>query len=247
MPATAAPPDPYVVDLERFQGPLDLLLHLIRKQDIDIFDIPISRVSEQFLAAIRQLDRLELERAGEFLELAATLVRIKLRTLFPFRSDGSDEEGDARAGLVRRLLEYEYFRELSGLLERAERERALQRGKGYLAGRSPSASAATPLESEWSEVEEQVRALLERLRRRLPEHRLWQPVIRVEEKIEVVMKALAHRSRVEFGSLVEPWGSRPHAVASLLACLELAKRSTVSMRQASPFAALWIYKAGSKQ
>src|SRR3712207_8460852 len=102
--------DPYEVDLERFQGPLDLLLHLIRNQDIDIFDIPISRITEQFLAAIRNVERLELERAGEFLEMAATLVRIKAQMLFPRRGD--EEEGDdPRADLVRRLLEYEHFRE----------------------------------------------------------------------------------------------------------------------------------------
>src|SRR5690606_21459655 len=86
--------DPFLVGIEHFQGPLDLLLHLIRKQDIDIFDIPIARITEQFLGAIRVAEGVELERAGEFVEMAATLVRIKAQMLFPRPVE--DEEEDPR-------------------------------------------------------------------------------------------------------------------------------------------------------
>src|SRR5688572_25749292 len=97
--------DPLVIQLEQFHGPLDLLLHLIRKQDIDIFDIPIARITQQFLDVIGDMGRMELERAGEFIEMAATLVRIKAQLLFPRREE--EEADDPRADLVRRLLEYE--------------------------------------------------------------------------------------------------------------------------------------------
>jgi segregation and condensation protein A len=236
--------DPYAVDLERFHGPLDLLLHLIRKQDIDIFDIPIAEITEQFLVAIRGAERLELERAGEFLEMAAILVRIKAQMLFPRRS-GEDED-DPRADLVRRLLEYEHFGEAARALEAAERVRARRHAKGYVPPRpAPAVVEPPPLETTWAEVWRAALALAERRAGEQAEvvHRVRGRPVRMEEKIEVVLAALARASRVEFSALVAPWGTRAHAVVSLLACLELAKRSQVRIRQAEPFDALWIYRA----
>src|SRR5690554_4564126 len=122
----------FIVELDRFQGPLDLLLHLIREQDIDIFDIPIARITEQFLRAIEGVEALGLDRAGEFLELAATLVRIKARMLLPRRGDDEGELEDPRAELVRRLLEYEHFRDAADRLEDAEADRSRHYGRGYV-------------------------------------------------------------------------------------------------------------------
>jgi segregation and condensation protein A len=233
--------DPFVVGLERFQGPLDLLLHLIRKQDIDIFDIPIARITEQFLAAIRELDRLELQRAGEFLELAATLVRIKAQLLFPRREE--NEEEDPRADLVRRLLEYEHFREAANLLETAERERARFQAKGYVELRPAPAIAEAPLETTWDEVWEAVLRLGARLEEPEPSgYRITGRLVSMEEKIELVLGALREAARVEFAALVAPWGTRMHAVMSLLACLELTKRNSLTLRQTAPYAPLWLYR-----
>jgi segregation and condensation protein A len=244
--AVATPPaparDPYEVDLERFHGPLDLLLHLIRNQDVDIFDIPIARITEQFLAAIRTLERLELERAGEFLEMAATLVRIKAQMLFP-RHDGGEEEEDPRAELVRRLLEYEHFREAARVLERAERERARLYGRGFVEVRPAPRLSDQPLQTEWSEVWTAAVALAERLAQPQPGYRFRGRPIRLEEKMELIREALAEAPRVEYAALVRPWGTRMHAVATVLAGLELAKRHAVRIRQAAPFASLWIYRA----
>jgi len=234
--------DPYLVELDRFQGPLDLLLHLIRAQDIDVFDIPIATITAQFLAAVRRAERLELERAGEFLEMAATLVRIKAQTLFP-RRGGDDEEEDPRADLVRRLLEYEHFRDAADLLQRAERERSLQHGKAYLQARPHPPLSEAPLETTWGEVQMALDGLLERLTAVMPQHLITAPLIRVEERMDVVMRALADARRVEFRSLIEEGEGRMHAAASLLACLELAKRNTLRLRQAFPFAPLWLYPA----
>ena len=102
--------DFFLIEIERFQGPLDLLLHLIRTQDIDVFDIPVARITAQFLKAIEGLDAKDLDSAGEFLETAATLIRIKAQMLLP--REGDDEDEDPRAELVRRLLEYEQIREI---------------------------------------------------------------------------------------------------------------------------------------
>lgn len=234
--------DPYEVDLERFQGPLDLLLHLIRNEDVDIFDIPIARITEQFLAAIRAVERLELERAGEFLEMAATLIRIKAQMLFPRHGDAEDEE-DPRAELVRRLLEYEHFREAARLLERAERERARRFGRGYVEVRPVPRLADLPLSTEWDEVWTALQRLAERLAEPQPGYRFAGRPVRMEEKLQLLRAALDGAARLEFAALVAPWGTRMHAVVTLLACLELAKRNTLELRQAQPFAALWILRA----
>jgi segregation and condensation protein A len=234
--------DPFEVDLERFHGPLDLLLHLIRNQDIDIFDIPIARITQQFLAAIRELERLELERAGEFLEMAATLVRIKAQMLFPRR--GGEEEGDdPRADLVRRLLEYEHFREAARLLEKAERERARLFSRGYVEVRPQPRLAELPLETTWQEVLEAAARLQERLAEQQAVHTVHGRAVRIEDQMNEVVDALIEKKRVEFAALVSRWGTRLHAVATLLACLELGKRNVVRLRQADPFTSLWIYRA----
>jgi segregation and condensation protein A len=233
---------PFDIDLDRFHGPLDLLLHLIRNQDIDIFDIPISKITQQFLAAIRDLQRLELERAGEFLEMAATLVRIKAQMLFPRRGD-DDEGEDPRADLVRRLLEYEHFREAARLLERAERTRSRLFARGFVEARPARRLAELPLETTWDEVQTALGGLIERLNAPETVHHVRGREIRIDDKIHEILAALQLARRVEFADIVAPWGTRLHAVASLLACLELAKRSMVRVRQASPFASLWIYRA----
>lgn len=232
--------DPYQVDLDRFQGPLDLLLHLIRNQDIDIFDIPIARVAAQFLHAVRQAESLQLERAGEFLEMAATLVRIKAQTLFPRRD--ADDPDDPRADLVRRLLEYEHFREAALHLEFAERERRGTYGKGYVEVRPRAPIADAPLQTTWTDVWAAALQLAERLAEPEPGYRLQGRPVRVEDKIGLVLSTLSHAARVEFATLVAPWGTRRHVAASLLACLELAKRHEVRLRQSEPFTPLWVYR-----
>jgi segregation and condensation protein A len=239
-PSSFADTDPLLVHLDEFEGPLDLLLHLIRKQDIDIFDIPIARITEQFLEAIAEMERLELERAGEFLEVAATLVRIKAQLLFPRHDDEEDE--DPRADLVRRLLEYEHFREVARTLEAAERDRRRHYAKGFVPPRVAPARATAPLTTVWDDVWSAALVLAERLQAPDPGYRVADRPVRIEEKIEQIVRVLATRARVEFSTLVAPWGTRIHAVMSLLACLELAKRSTVRLRQAAPFSPLWLYR-----
>jgi segregation and condensation protein A len=244
----AAPPapGPFDVDLERFHGPLDLLLHLIRNQDIDIFDIPISRITQQFLVAIRNLERMELERAGEFLEMAATLVRIKAQMLFPRRAD-EDEGEDPRAELVRRLLEYEHFREAARLLERAERERSRLFGRGYVEVRPQPRLADLPLESSWDDLWQAALGMQERLSELQAVHTVHGRPVKIEDQMNEVVDALVLQKRVEFGVLVQKWGTRLHSVATLLACLELGKRSVVRLRQNQPFASLWIYRARERR
>ncbi len=234
----AARPDPLVIQLERFQGPLDLLLHLVRKQDVDVFDIPIASITRQFLRAIRDVERLGLERAGEFLEMAATLLRIKAQLLFPRRQE--DEGEDPRAELVRRLLEYEHFREAAGMLESAGHDQARFRARAFVEPRPAPRRDQGRLETGWDDVWDAMLRLLERLEEPEARYQVRGRLVSIDEKIAYVLDVLTRSPRVEFGALVSPWESRMHAVMSLLACLELTKRSGLRLRQASPFAALWV-------
>ncbi len=238
-PTAAAPPGFLVVEIDRFQGPLDLLLHLIRHQDIDIFDIPISTITDQFLAAVVGIAVDELDQAGEFLEMAATLVRIKAQMLLPRHSEEEDE--DPRAELVRRLLEYEQIREVSARMAAAEAERARSFTKGFVEPRPRPPLEDTPLETTWDEVMEAAMGVTmpqPEVRR----HRITTRPVAMEDKVKLILEALGGRARVEFSKLVRPWADKMHGVMTLLAGLELSRRRSILMRQVKPFAELWLYR-----
>src|SRR6266849_271686 len=116
----------YQVDLDIFRGPLDLLLYLVKRQEVDISAIPIARVAEQFLAYLRIIELIDVERAGDFLVMAATLMEIKSKMLLPRSEDPTEEEPDPRLDLVRQLIEYKKFKDAAILLE-AQAERQLSR------------------------------------------------------------------------------------------------------------------------
>jgi segregation and condensation protein A len=230
----------FVVELDRFEGPLDLLLHLIREQDIDIFDIPIARITQQFLEAIEGMERLGLDRAGEFLEMAATLVRIKVQLLLPQRGDLEGELEDPRTELVRRLLEYEHFRDAADRLEDAEADRARHYGRGYVPPAVAVDAAPLELEVDWGDVWDALYELIERTRP-AELHHVQGRVVTLEEKIELIVEALGRLTRVQFQDLLREHPDRTHAIATFLATLELARRRELAMRQSSLFAPLWLY------
>lgn len=232
--------EPFVVELDRFRGPLDLLLHLIRAQDVDIFDIPISQITAQFQAAITEgLDRLELDRAGEFLELAATLVRIKAQLLLPSR-DEEDWGEDPRAELVRRLLEYEFFQEVARVLADAEADRRRHHGKGFVEQRVQPAAVRGELATT---VDDFLDVALD-LPERVPEPKHLAPirVVTVEEKMSAIRRHLRGAPRLLFSRLFRSWNERQHVVAALLACLELAKQQVLRIEQVKRFGSIWIFR-----
>ena len=226
-----------VIDLERFQGPLDLLLHLIRQQDLDIFQIPIARITHQFLAAIEGIEAKDLDNAGEFLEMAASLIRIKARMLLPGRADEDTE--DPRAELVRRLLEFEQIRDISLRLATSEADRARRFGKGFFEPRIRGAIKETPLKTTWQEV------VLAALAITPPDHADRAPpatrrTVAVEEKMSLILETLGRVRRIEFSRLVRPFKNRMHGVVTFLAGLELTRQRRVRLRQTSPFGELWV-------
>jgi segregation and condensation protein A len=231
----ADPVSPYAVKLALFEGPLDLLLHLIRENEVEITDIPIARISEQYLAMLEAIRDLDLDVAGEFLLMAATLAWIKSRMLLP--PDGLDADGevpDPRAELVARLLEYQRFKEVAGQL--AERR--------WL-GRDVFEAQVTPLEprpESEREVEVGLFQLIEAYRRVLARagpsaapHEVEVESVTVRERMRVVMDQLELRPSLEFTEclLTSTGGppSRPVFVATFLAILELSRLAALRIYQ----------------
>jgi segregation and condensation protein A len=232
--------EPFQIELERFQGPLDLLLHLIRSQDIDVFDIPIARITQQFLKALDDgLGDMPIERAGEFLEMAATLVRIKAQLLLP-RPELPEWEEDPRAELVRRLLEYEHFQDVVHVLEGAESQRGRHFAKGFVRDRPAPMLEPMGLELTLAEF----LGVAARIPEPLPEPEVRPPThtVTVEEKASLLRRMLRKARRVSFDKLFRPWGTRAHAVAALLAALELARQQVLRIEQVKPFASIWLLR-----
>jgi segregation and condensation protein A len=228
-----------VIDIERFQGPLDLLLHLIRQQDVDIFDIPIATITHQFLAAVQGIHAEELDNAGEFLEMAAMLIRVKAQMLLPRPQEGQDE--DPRAELVRRLLEYEQIREISGRLAVSQAEQARRFGKGYVEPRARPPMDETPLETTWEEVF-QAAVEIAPPPPGLRVHMVTTRPVAMEDKMNLILGTLERVKRIEFTRLVQPFRDRMHSVMTFLAGLELTRRRIIFLRQVRPFSELWVYR-----
>lgn len=226
-----APPEldrgPFVVELIGFSGPLDLLLTLIREEQMDVYDIPIARVAEQFLLRIRTLG---LNEAAEYLEMAARLLRIKAQLLLPRNDD--DPWEDPRAELVRRLLEYQQMREVVDLLERRGEERRNRFSRAYLAAQPEPVRA--PLALSLGELLGAVDRVLRHVRQ--PDmHDVVPRSLDVPGAIAVIRSVLALRARTYWSELVnqtaEPW----HVLSTLLALLELAKLGELRVVQPRPF------------
>ena len=218
----------FVVQLERFSGPLDLLLHLIRREEIDIWDIPIARIADQFLAAIHQLG---LDEAVEYLEMAARLLRIKAQLLLPRRGDEEPWE-DPRHELVRRLLEYQQIREIVDWMARAARRRAERYGRGWL----PPQPALPPPPLVFAL--EELLAAVERVLAMLPDpalYRILAQPLKVEDATRRVLDLLAERPTFSWRELL---GERPTVVdvlSALVALLELARRGLLVISQPAAF------------
>ena len=221
------------VQFEFFEGPLDLLLHLIKKNEVSITDIPIATITEQYLATLELLESLNLDVAGEFLVMAATLIHIKSRMLLPAGDEEPDEdEGvDPRAELVRRLLEYQRYKEAAAELEQRE---LLTRDVFVRA--SATAEEAGPREFREVSVLELFEAL-KRVIDRLPKdiaHEVLLEKITVRERMTLLLDRLRHESRMTFESLFAEVKSRLEIVVTFLAMLELVKVRAIRIFQEQP-------------
>jgi segregation and condensation protein A len=236
---TRGTPGSVMVKLVRFEGPLDLLLHLIKRDEIDIYDIPIAHITQQYLTYIELMRSLDLEVAGEFLVMAATLMRIKAKMLLPLPSVGEEEEeGDPREELVQRLIEYRQFKEAAGTLKSREEERRLLYERGML----PGADEAGPLPLAPATLFDLLDAL-NRVMLRIPEQTVYDvraETYDVEEKMSLIARTVAERGAVSFTALMQECRARAEVIVTFIALLELVKLGQVGVTQAEPFGDIQI-------
>jgi len=236
-------PDAYRVSLEQFSGPLDLLIHLIKKNEVSIYDIPIALITGQYLEYLDLMKELDLDVAGEFLVMAATLIHIKSRMLLP-RPDPAqeDEEEDPRDALVNRLLEYQKYKTAANLLHERETLRSAQWQRpdqrvADIAGDEYEAE----LEVDLFSLMAAFKAVLDRAKQR-PRLALPGEQISIEERISQLLARLSETEACGFEDLFEDVDSRSALIVTFLALLEMIRLKLVRVFQAGMFGAIRVYK-----
>ena len=231
------PPDALEVFLEAFEGPLDLLLYLIRKQNFNILDIPMAAVTRQYLVYVDEIRTRNLELAAEYLLMAAMLIEIKSRMLLPPKKTAEGEEPeDPRAELVRRLLEYEQMKAAAfRLSELPQLGRDVLRAQVYieqsLQPRFPDVHVAD-LREAWRDI----------LRRAnlVQHHKISREELSVREHMSMVLKKLQGRKFVEFEQLFDVTRGTPVLIVTFIATLELAKETLIEVTQAEAYAPIYV-------
>jgi segregation and condensation protein A len=232
----------YRVQLDIFEGPLDLLLHLVKKEEVDIYDIPIARITDQYLQYLGLMEEMNLDVAGEYLVMAATLTHLKSRMLLPpSPDDGEEPEEDPRAALVQQLLEYQRYREAALALgdrpvltrDVFRREPAQLEPDGDEGVRLCDVSLADLLEAFRDVLD---RATRERF------HEIITEAISVAECVELILRRLEAEGTLRFRDLFAGEPNRPRLVATFLALLELIKRQAVRARQMEAYGEILLFK-----
>ncbi|HEX6996027.1 MAG TPA: segregation/condensation protein A [Gammaproteobacteria bacterium] len=247
-PITQLPRDLYIpphaleVFLEAFEGPLDLLLYLIRRQNLDILDIPIAEISRQYVQYIELMKELQFELVGEYLVMAATLAEIKSRMLLPRPESQEEEEEDPRADLVRRLQEYERFKKAAEDLDSLER---LERDVVQASAEVTERRVVTKLPDVT--LKELLLAFKDVLDRSsmFAHHHVQREPLSVRERMSAVLMAVQGESDVEFVKLFDPQEGRMGVTVTFLAILELVKESLLEIVQSEPFAPIVVRSARS--
>jgi len=231
------PPDALEVFLEAFEGPLDLLLYLIRKQNFNILDIPMAGVTRQYLSNVDEIRSRNLELAAEYLLMAAMLIEIKSRMLLPPKKVAEGEEPeDPRAELVRRLLEYEQMK-----LAAARLTEVPQFGRDFLRAQVYIEQSMQPRFPDVHVVElQQAWADILKRAKLVQHHKITREELSVREHMSLVLKRLQNRQFVEFEQLFRPEQGLPVLVVTFIALLELAKETLVEITQAEAFAPIYV-------
>ena len=232
------PPDALEVILESFEGPLDLLLYLIRKQKFDIVTLPILQITRQYMEYVELMTDLKLELAGEYLLMAAILAEIKSRVLLPRREDAGEDEQDPRAELIRRLREYEAIKDAAQELDGLPR----QERDFYLSSARPSDNCQPIRILPTVTLQELVLSFQEVMKRAsaFEHHHIQREALSTRERMSLILERLRDNEFVAFASLFEIEEGRAGVVVTFLAVLELVKESLIELVQAAPFANIHV-------
>ena len=228
----------YEVQLEQFTGPMDLLLHLIKKEEIDIYDIPIAKITQQYLEYVEMMQMLDLEIASGFIVMAATLMRIKSRMLLPRTDEELLEEDDPRRELAERLMEYRLYQDAAATLKRREQLRLME----FVRGQSPEFETYPPDLEPVSlfSLLEALRLSLRRMEGRLMS--VESEEIKLEEKIEELTVLLSKSTKLSLAELVESSRSRTELIVYFLALLELMRLGQAVAMQKENFGPIFIFR-----
>ena len=231
------PPDALEVFLETFEGPLDLLLYLIRKQNFNVLDIPMAEVTTQYLGYVEQLRKTNLELAAEYLLMAAMLIEIKSRMLLPVKkADTGEEAEDPRAELVRRLLEYEQMKLASQRLDQLP-----QLGRDFLRAEVYIEQSVTPrfpdvdsndLRAAWADVIKRAKLV--------QHHKISREELSVREHMSIILRRLQGERFMEFSELFDTTRGVPVVIVNFIAMLELSRESLIEITQPEPFAPIYV-------
>ncbi len=235
---------PYRVKLKNFEGPLDLLLFLIKKNEVDIYDIPISVITKQYLEYVEIIQLLDLDGASEFILLAATLIRIKAKMLLPRPKAEDDEELiDPRMELVSRLLEYKRFKEVAHRLSDFEDSRRQVYIRGFYEEFNDSPDEELNLGEDVSlfSLITVFKQVLDRMPRETF-HEVYDIPISLDEQIDYIIKKLNGKKQISFYDLIVHLSDRLVVVVTFMALLELIKRGEVVTRQIAPFGEIWLVR-----
>lgn len=231
------PPDALEVILDAFEGPLDLLLYLIRRQNLDILDIPINEITRQYVEYIEMLKAMQFELAAEYLVMAAILAEIKSRMLLPRPTSEEGEEEDPRAELVRRLQEYERFKQAAEDLDELPRL-----GRDFALTEAHLENLVVNREPPKVELRELLTALKDVLSRAelFTSHQISSEPLSVRERMSRIMSLLGEKPYMEFHRLFDPEEGRMGVVVSFLALMELTREQLVDLVQNEPFGMIYI-------
>ncbi len=231
------PPDALEIILEAFEGPLDLLLYLIRRQNLDILDIPISDITRQYMEYIEMLQDMQFELAAEYLVMAAILAEIKSRMLLPRPTSDDSDELDPRAELVRRLQEYERFKQAAEDLDELPRIwRDFAVVETYVENKSV---VKVPPQVELGELLSALKDVMARAEMFSHHHITGEP-LSVRERMSRIMTALSENPFMEFQQLFDPEEGRPGIVVSFIALMELTREQLIDLVQNEPFGKIYI-------
>jgi len=239
----------YKIHLNSFEGPLDLLLFFIKRDEIDIYDIPISRITKEFIEYLHLLEQLDLEAAGEFILMAATLMQIKVKMLLPRVVDEKGEEIDPRADLVKALLEYKRYKEMSEELSFME---ANQRNYMYR-GNYDSDAKETPPDYEVLLKNISIYDLIKAFKKVLmdkpaePVHQIKKWNVTIDEQMDYVTSRLKEKRELSFLELMVDMRDRIKIVVTFIAMLEMVKAGTVGLRESSILNDFTIYATENGQ
>lgn len=229
----------YSVRLEKFEGPLDLLLYLIRKSEIDIYDISIAKITGQYLEYIELMRMLDLDVAGEFIIMAATLIRIKSRLLLPTQQDESEE--DPREELILALLEYKKFKEASGILKSNETKERDILTRDDFSIVDTSADEKLVLEATVFDLLGAFKKVMDEYSRE-DQHNVVREDIRVEDCMARILSLLESEDGLEFRFLFQDTPIKLLIIVTFMAILELVKQNMIFARQVSRFGEIRIYR-----